>query len=301
MNKEMKISIARTSGFCFGVNRAVKIVHDLLSSGKKVCTLGPIIHNPTVIENFKNMGVKIVEEPSLVPDDTVLVIRSHGVTKSILEYIRLKNIKYIDTTCPFVKKIHNIVIKFSDKNSLLLAAGDKNHPEMIGIISYFNGTSYVFKNFHELEEILKKISNKNYNDIIVISQTTFSIEEWEKCTLFLKNTFTNIKIFDTICNTTNSRQKEAEFLSKNSNLVVVIGGKQSSNTRKLYEICSTYTRTVWIENVDELVESIFYNCETISIVAGASTPTDLVSEVYNHIKRMVNYTDYFKGRSDKNG
>lgn len=300
MNKEMKIDIAKTSGFCFGVNRAVKIVYDLLSSGKKVCTLGPIIHNPTVIENFKNMGVKIVEEPSIVPDDTVLVIRSHGVTKSILEYIHSKKIKYIDTTCPFVKKIHNIVIKSSDKNSLLLAAGDKNHPEMIGIRSYFNGTSYVFKNFHELKEILKKISSKNYNNIIVLSQTTFSIEEWKKCTLFLKSTFTNIKIFDTICNTTNSRQKEAEFLSKNSNLVIVIGGKQSSNTRKLYEICSSHTKTVWIESVDELVESIFYDCKIISIIAGASTPTDSVKEVYNRIKKIVNYNDDSESRSDIN-
>ncbi len=280
----MKISIAKTSGFCFGVNRAVKIVYDLILSGKKVCTLGPIIHNPTVIENFKNMGVSIVEKPSLIPDDTILIIRSHGITRSTLEYISLKGVKYIDTTCPFVKKIHNIVIKYSNKKSLLLAAGNKNHPEMIGIRSYFEGTSYVFKNLNELKEILKKISNRNYDDVILISQTTFSVEEWKKCAFFLKNMFTNIKVFDTICNTTHSRQKEAEFLSKKSDLMIVVGGKQSSNTRKLYEICSTHTKTVWIESVDELVDSIFYGCETVSIVAGASTPTDLVDEVYNYIK-----------------
>lgn len=282
----MKIDVAKTSGFCFGVNRAVKIVDNLLLSGKKVCTLGPIIHNPIVTEKFKKRGAEIIKAPSFIPQDTILIIRSHGIPKSDLEYIQRKGIKYIDTTCPYVKKIHNIVNKESlEKNAILLAAGDKNHPEMIGIRSYFNGVSYVFKNCHQLKEISKNLLN--YSKIIMVSQTTFSTKEWEKCVYFSKNTFTNIKIFDTICKTTDFRQTEANFLSKNSDLMIVIGGKQSSNTRKLYEICCNNTESIWIESAEELVGRNFLNYKKISITAGASTPNELIDEVYNYIKSVT--------------
>ena len=142
----MEIKVAKTAGFCFGVNRAVNIVNDLLKQNKKVCTLGPIIHNPQVIEDFGKRGAKIINCPSKVPENNVLVIRSHGITKSTLDYIQSKNLEYLDATCPFVKKIHNIVANHSISKKLLLIAGNETHTEMIGIRSYFNGTSYAFNN-----------------------------------------------------------------------------------------------------------------------------------------------------------
>lgn len=288
----MEINIAKTSGFCFGVNRAVKIVDELLSKGEKVYTLGPIIHNPIVTENFKKRGAEIIEASLFIPQDAILVIRSHGVTKSKLEYIKFKNIKYIDATCPFVKKIHNIVTKESkDKNTVLLAAGDEKHPEMVGIRSYFDGKSYVFKNIFELKNLYEIIQNSCYKKIIMVAQTTFSIEEWKKCIIFSKKVFTNIKIFDTICNTTDSRQKEADFLSKKSDLMIVIGGKNSSNTRKLYKICNNNTETIWVESVCNLVGKNFSKYEKISIVAGASTPMEVINEIYKYIKSTVESVD----------
>lgn len=281
----MKINIAKTSGFCFGVDRAVKIVDDLLSQGEKVYTLGPIIHNPIVTENFRKRGAEIVEASLFIPQDAILVIRSHGVTKFKLEYIKSKNIKYIDTTCPFVKKIHNIVTKESEnKNTILLAAGNEKHPEMIGIRSYFNGKSYVFKNIYQLKNLYENIKNLCHKRIIMVAQTTFSIGEWKKCVDFSKKVFTNIKVFDTICNTTDSRQKEADFLSKNSDLMIVIGGKNSSNTRKLYEICNSNVQTIWVESTCDLAGNSFLEYEKISIIAGASTPMEVITEVYEYIK-----------------
>lgn len=283
----MKIRIAKTSGFCFGVNRAIKIVDNLLTEGKKVCTLGPIIHNSVVTKNFKEIGAAVVEAPSFVPKEGVLVVRSHGVTKSTIDFIKSKNIDYIDATCPFVKKIHNIVAKNSfDGNNILLVAGDENHPEMVGIRSYFNGTSYTFKDVAELKKITQKYPNLINLSVIMVAQTTFSVKEWKKCVDFSTKVFTKIRFFDTICNTTSLRQEEAFILSKNSDLMVVIGGKNSSNTHKLYDICSENAKTIWAEDINDL-QGINFSCyENISITAGASTPVSLVDKVYEFIKNF---------------
>lgn len=283
----MKIRIAKTSGFCFGVNRAVEIVDNLLKDGKKVCTLGPIIHNSVVTKNFKERGAAVVEAPSFVPKEAVLVVRSHGVTKSTIEFIKSKNINYVDATCPFVKKIHNIVAKnSSDGNNILLIAGNENHPEMIGIRSYFNGVSYTFKDVTELKEIVQNHSNLINHSVIMVAQTTFSVKEWEKCVDFSTKVFTKIRFFDTICNTTSLRQEEALILSKKSDLMVVIGGKNSSNTHKLYDICSENAKTIWVEDINDLQKMDFSHYENISITAGASTPVSLVEQVYEFIKNF---------------
>ncbi len=279
----MEVNTAKTSGFCFGVNRAVNIVKKLLNEDQKVCTLGPIIHNPQVIENFSQRGTKIISHPSEVLNDTVLVIRSHGITKSALEYIRSKNIKYVDATCPFVKKIHTIVANHSGNKNFLLAAGDENHPEMIGIRSYFNGTSYAFYSFEKLKELIEKNSALKKEPALMVAQTTFSTSEWAKCTNFINSLFTNITIFDTICNTTGLRQKEAEFLSKTSDLMIVIGGKQSSNTLKLYNICKKNADTVLIEKPDGLPSRFDKNYNKIGIIAGASTPRWVIKNIEKKI------------------
>ena len=274
-----EITIAKTSGFCFGVNRAVETVNNLLEKGKKVCTLGEIIHNPYVIEDFEKRGVKVVNSPSDTPAGYTLVIRSHGCLKKDLEFIKENNIDFVDATCPFVKKIHKIVEANNGNSQILLAAGNADHPEMIGIRSYFNNKSCVFESKNDLQNIIKDNSIPKKNSIMMISQTTFSKKEWEDCTNLALKVFTNIKVCDTICNTTNSRQEEAEKLSKISDLMIVVGGKKSSNTRKLYEICKKNTQTILAESVENLPKLNYKEYTKIGIIAGASTPLHLVEEI----------------------
>lgn len=274
----MKIEIAKTSGFCFGVGKAVKTVDELLKKGEKVCTLGQIIHNPHVVEDFENRGVKVVNSVADVPLNYIVVLRSHGCTKQDMEYINSNKIRHVDATCPFVKKIHKIVEENSDKK-ILFAAGNDNHPEMIGILSYFSGKKYVFKSEDELKEIINKTKISPDEKVFAVSQTTFNSKEWLKCTELMKKTFTNINVYDTICNTTNLRQLETENLSKLSDLMIVVGGKNSSNTLKLYDICRKNAPTIFIEAVDELPKNISKEYSKIGIVAGASTPKEIVEQI----------------------
>ena len=278
-----KVTIAKTSGFCFGVNRAVETVNNLLNQDKKVCTLGEIIHNPHVINDFEKRGVKVVNSPSETPKGYTLVIRSHGCVKEDLEYIKKNNIDFVDATCPFVKKIHKIVESNKEDKQILIAAGSAVHPEMIGIRSYFNNKSYVISSKNDLQQMIDKNVISPENSIMMISQTTFSKKEWEYCTKLVSEGFTNTTVHDTICNTTNSRQEEAEKLSKSSDLMIVVGGNKSSNTRKLYDICKKNTETILVESVENLPKLNYKKYTKIGIVAGASTPMKLVEEIKNFL------------------
>ena len=274
-----EIVVAKTSGFCFGVNRAVETVNNLLKEGKKVCTLGEIIHNPHIIKDFEKKGVKIVNSPSETPAGYTLVIRSHGCVKEDLEFIKKNDIDFVDATCPFVKKIHKIAKANKENSQVLLAAGNPDHPEMIGIRSYFIGKSYVFSSKGDLRKMIEDDVVSPKNSIIMLSQTTFSKKEWKDCTNLASEVFTNIKVYDTICNTTNSRQEEAEKLSKSSDLMIVVGGKKSSNTRKLYEICKKNAETILVESVENLPDINYEKYTKIGIIAGASTPMSLVEKI----------------------
>ena len=280
----MKIHIAKTIGYCFGVDRAVNAVNDLLSKNRKVCTLGPIIHNPKIIKEFEDKGVKIIDHPSQVPNGYILVIRAHGTTKENLEYMKKNNIDFIDATCPFVKKIHRIVEKNSDKKDFLLISGNSNHPEVIGIKSFFYKNVFVFDDVKSLNKILDdnpEIANKSG---IVVSQTTFSKEKWTKYIELLKKQLQKLEIFDTICKTTCLRQSEAEEMSKKSDLMIVVGGKNSSNTTKLYEICSKNTNTILVENEADLPSDISNKFDNVGIISGASTPLNIVEKICTKLK-----------------
>ncbi len=282
----MNIKISKTSGFCMGVRNVVSIVNNLLEEDKKVCTLGPVIHNPKVVKSFKDKGVKIVSAASECDINSELVIRSHGVTKSEFDYIKEQGIHYVDGTCPFVKKIHDIASKYSETMDFLLIAGDCNHPEVIGIRSYFSGESFVFKNIDELKKTISSNSKLKNSSVLVLAQTTYNIEDFSSCSELLKQELQDVSIFNTICNTTNLRQQEAKSLSKKSDLMIVIGGKQSSNTLKLYNICSENTLTIWIEDAGELENINFKKYENIGVVAGASTPKSDINEVYEKISTL---------------
>ncbi|MBQ0083823.1 MAG: bifunctional 4-hydroxy-3-methylbut-2-enyl diphosphate reductase/30S ribosomal protein S1 [Clostridiales bacterium] len=281
----MKITLAKTAGFCFGVNRAVNTVYELLENNEKVCTLGPIIHNPQLVEELSIRGVRIVENAGEAKADETLVIRSHGVPLKIIETANKNCGKVVDATCPFVAKIHNIVSEASVSGHTVLIAGDAEHSEVIGIIGHTSGDVYTFESTEELENLIKNNQNLGEKPITVVSQTTFNAKTFENCCKILKKVYTNAIIFDTICNATSLRQKEADELSRVNDVMIVIGGRHSSNTAKLFGVCAANCeRTFLIETADELKAEFFKNAKSVGVVAGASTPAGIIKEA---IKTMT--------------
>ena len=287
----MKITLAKTAGFCFGVNRAVNMLYDLVKDNINVCTLGPIIHNPQVVADLENKGVNIIDDINNAINDKKVVIRTHGVEQSVLKYCENNSLDYIDATCPFVKKIHKIVQKNSTNDLPVLIAGDKKHPEVIGIKSYCNGDCFVFNSVNELEEIFSK---NNFNDkkpFIVVSQTTFSTKEWKKCVKKINLLYTNAIIFDTICSATEERQAEAQLLSKENDVMIIIGGRTSSNTAKLKAVCESNCPTYLIETAEELQDIALCDVQSIGVTAGASTPDSIIKEVIRTMSEKFENTN----------
>ena len=275
------------------MNRAVTIVNDLLNEGKKVTTLGPIIHNPHMVAELAEKGVEIADAPNdLSSMDRTLVIRSHGVSQSVIDEIERKGITYENATCPFVSKIHKIVKDNSRDGRVVLIAGDENHPEVQGIVGHCEGKYYIFKNQRELEKLLKKFQGVENISICAVAQTTYDVKEWKNCLKSLKKVYTNAKIFDTICSATSIRQSEAEELASISDIMVVIGGRQSSNTAKLFSVCkSKCERTYLIESAAELDGIALIDADIIGITAGASTPARIIKEVFNTMTENIEKTE----------
>ena len=285
--KKPQITLAKTAGFCFGVDRAVKLVNDLVDSGKKVCTLGPIIHNPQLVSELSKKGVLTIHSPDEAPKGYTVVIRSHGVSKDVYDYLDKNGIPYADATCPFVSKIHKIAQSEPKDDGVFLIAGNEKHPEVEGIRGHCEGESYAFMSADELEKFLENNPDFCQKRLIFAAQTTFQVHEWEKCKEKLKKLCTNAIIFDTICIATDKRQSEAELLSKKSDLMVVVGGKESSNTNKLCEVCSKNCETIHIESADELSEELLKGREYIGVTAGASTPSYIIKEVQNTMSEIL--------------
>lgn len=283
----MQITLAKTAGFCFGVNRAVTMLYDLVNDGVRVSTLGPIIHNPQVISDLERRGVKILESAENASPDAKIVIRTHGVEKDVLSFCEEKHFDYIDATCPFVKKIHKIVNENSKPDLPVLIAGDKNHPEVVGIKSYCKGKCYVFNSATELDSIFNNVDFDEKNPFIVVSQTTFSTKEWEKCVKKIKLLYTNAIIFDTICNATEERQAEALLLSQKNDIMIIIGGRTSSNTAKLKAVCEPNCPTYLIETAKELLDIDFCGVNSIGVTAGASTPDGIIKEVLKTMSEIL--------------
>ncbi len=281
----MSVKVAKSAGFCFGVNRAVEMVYRLLDEGKQVYTLGPIIHNPQLVNELSARGVQIVEGPEEVPSSGTVVVRSHGVSQSMMDRIQKCGAQCADATCPFVAKIHSIVREAGAEGQTVLIAGDRQHPEVCGIIGHCTGPCYVFANQAELKEIIKEHKELCNLPISVVSQTTFNGQEWENCLEIIEKVYTNASVFGTICNATAQRQTEAIALAKASDLMIVIGGKQSSNTAKLQEVCQPFCQTLLVETAAELrallrEQSVSLDRTTkIGITAGASTPASIIKEV----------------------
>ncbi len=280
-----KITVAKTAGFCFGVDRAVKLCEKLVKSDKKIKTLGPIIHNPQVVEQLLKDGVEIANSPSDAQDGSILVIRSHGVAKDIYTECERLGIEIADATCPFVTKIHKIVGKDNIKKKIVLIAGDKNHPEVSGIIGHCAGSSYTFDTKQRLFEIFSEISD--VIPVIMVAQTTFNLVKYNEFVEYAFTLFKDIERHDTICNATMARQQEARQLAKQNDVCVVIGGNQSSNTKKLSDVCSDYATTYQIETANQLQSEMFINTNSIGVTAGASTPAPIIKEVLSKMSEII--------------
>lgn len=283
----MKITVAKTAGFCFGVDRAVNLAFDAAQKYKSVRTLGPIIHNPQIVAELAQKGVTIIDRLTELPQNAAVVIRSHGVGQAVYDEIAAGNLTLVDATCPFVAKIHAIVREESKDGKTIFIAGDAGHPEVCGIKGYCAAPVYIFKTAKELEDICNIIKNISEIPCVMVAQTTFNIAEWQNCTETIKKVCTNVKIFDTICIATEKRQREAEELSKNSDLMIVVGGRESSNTAKLFHICSKNTKTVLIESAAELKDLNLANFTAVGVTAGASTPACIIKEVQITMSEII--------------
>ena len=286
-----KILVAKTAGFCFGVDRAIKMVYNELNNReKKVVTLGPIIHNKSVVSDLEKHGVFAVDSPEDA-EGCVAVIRSHGVSRSA--YMRLCDVgaQIVDATCPFVSRIHNICLERSQMGYTMLIAGNKDHPEVIGIRGHCEGESYVFSDGKELEEILNSMPSDE--KIAVVSQTTFNKALWDELKSRVTDKFSDAVIYDTICNATAQRQNEAKNLAKTVDIMLIVGDRHSSNTLKLKEVCSRYCKTYLVEDNKELYDLDRPDAKFIGISAGASTPAYIIKEVERTMSEILNNEENF--------
>ena len=295
----MPVRLAESAGFCFGVNNAVNQVYRLLDEGEKVCTLGPIIHNPQVVDKLAARGVTIVEDPSQVPADSVLVIRSHGVPQSTYQQVEELGVRCCDATCPFVAKIHKIVDEHSAAGAVVLIAGNPEHPEVLGIRGHCHGDEYCFHDEAELENLLTSHPEWDTMPCIMVAQTTFNKTIWKKCEKIAKKVCTNVKIFDTICRATAKRQEEAISLAQQCDQMVIVGGRESSNTAKLRDVCAAYCPTIWVETADELPRDRFLPGMTVGLTAGASTPADIIKEVHTIMNNEILEKNYEEMSSEE--
>lgn len=286
----MRITLAKTAGFCFGVDRAVNMAYEIAGKGINAATLGQLIHNTYVTNLLAEKGVEIIDSPQQAHAGQTVIIRAHGVSESVYDELNAVGAKICDATCPFVKKIHTIVSDYSDEETPVLIAGDPAHPEVMGIKGHCKGQVFVFKNLSELEKILSENEFLCEKRTIIVSQTTFSQNEWKICKEKIKIDCTNSKIFDTICFATRQRQDEAAELSKKSDMMIIIGGRHSSNTVKLRTVCSENCETHLVERADELRSIDFSKCAEIGVTAGASTPSEIIKEVLLAMSEIVKET-----------
>ena len=281
----MQIIRAKTAGFCFGVARAVDMTYSLLAGGTRVATLGPLIHNPQCVADLERRGAVTVAMPGQVPAGYEVVIRSHGVPQSIYDELAALQVPVHDATCPFVAKIHRIAARAGAEGKTLFVAGNSSHPEVQGIVGHACGPVYVFSSLEELKALCVPENTKN--GIYMVAQTTFEVKKWAECAEFLKKLYTNALIIDTICNATETRQKEAESLARRCDVMVVIGGRQSSNTQKLVTVAAKHTRAYSVETAAELQPEWFLGAETVGVTAGASTPSSIIEEVLSSMSEEI--------------
>ena len=287
----MLIEIAEKSGFCFGVERAIRLTEEAAEKYGELYTLGPLIHNKKVTDSLENKGIKIAEEISDAAGKP-LVIRSHGVTEDIEKAAQAACSVCIDATCPFVKKIHNIVSE-QPEDSAVIILGDKDHPEVIGIKGHAHCKVFVCADMAEINELFESGALSRDEDVALVIQTTFDRGRFLEYSQDIRENYDRVKIYDTICNATSERQKNAEELAERAALMIVVGGKSSSNTGKLAEICARHCTTVFVEDAGQLSKQLLkglHSDSIIGITAGASTPAYTIKEVHDKMNEEIKTT-----------
>ena len=283
----MSVRVAKSAGFCFGVNRAVEMVEQQVAAGKQVATLGPIIHNRHAVERFEKMGVKVLDTPQDARPGMTVIIRSHGVARKVCEMLEMQQTEVVDATCPFVKRIHGIVSQACQDGRLPVIIGTRSHPEVEGIAGWCDECR-VFESPEELRNWAESGEISADSPICMVSQTTSTEYLWKMCVEIAKKQFTNLKIFDTICKATEYRQKEAAELSSICQAMVVVGDAHSSNTGRLAMICREHCqRVTLVDNSTELQPEFFCGVTDVGITAGASTPAWIIKEVNKTMSEIV--------------
>ena len=284
----MSVKLAKSAGFCFGVDRAVELVEKAAGEGKKVLTLGPIIHNRHVVGKFNEMGVGVIETPEEAGPENTVIIRSHGVTRDVCRRLEATGCEVIDATCPFVKRIHGIVSRAEEEGRLPIIIGTRAHPEVEGIAGWCSNC-LILETPEELENWIKTADPARDLPICMVSQTTSTEFLWKMCGEIAKKQFTNLKIFDTICRATEYRQSEAAELSKLCQAMVVVGDPKSSNTGRLAMICREHCGLVaLVDNAADLNPDDYRGVTDVGITAGASTPAWIIKEVNKTMSEIIN-------------
>ena len=299
---KFKITTAKSAGFCFGVDRAVKLVYQALDEGRRVATLGPIVHNDSVVSDLNARGARIIDDPAQLEAGETLIIRAHGVPRSVYEQVNASGNPVIDATCPFVARIHKIVAEQTAQGRQVFIAGDPLHPEVQGIIGHCNENYTVFRDKSELMCLIDRTLPER---LAIVAQTTYNSILWEDCMGLLPSDHPDLKVFDTICNATATRQSDADALSRESDLMIVAGGRHSSNTVKLFDVCSRNCPTWHIAEAAELRDCAVRIRQTaadacakhgsdhvlrIGITAGASTPAQIIKEVQTYMSEIIDTT-----------
>lgn len=283
----MKIILEKKSGFCYGVQNAVeKAETEVVNSKETIYCLGELVHNKTVTNNLENKGLVFIENLEQAKGKTI--IRAHGIEKELYEDAKKRNIELIDLTCPNVLKIHDLANEFSEKGYYIILIGKKDHPETIGTISFCGENSKIISDLDEVEQVIIDIEKANSKKVLVISQTTYSLKKFDDIVNEIRNKISKdiqLEVINTICLATELRQKETDEISKQADIMIVVGGKNSSNTTKLYEIClSNCKNVIHIEDEKELELEKISKHNKVGIVAGASTPKSIIDNVVNLLR-----------------
>ncbi len=282
----MEVIRAKTAGFCFGVRRAVETVYEQVGqnqNGKKIYTYGPIIHNAEVVKDLEKRGVQVIktEEELESIEKGIIIIRSHGIEERIYKKMEAKNLEIVDATCPFVKKIHNIVKKESAVGKHIIIIGNPEHPEVVGIKGWAGKYVTVIQTPKEAEEFRLSENKK----VCIVSQTTFNYNKFQDLVEIISKKSYDINVLNTICNATKERQSEAHIIAEKVDAMIVIGDKHSSNTQKLFEICRKACKdTYYIQTLEDLDLNQLRSVETVGITAGASTPNNIIEEVQSNVR-----------------
>jgi len=280
----MEVIVAKTAGFCFGVKRAVdKVYEQIEHAGKTIYTYGPIIHNEEVVKDFEEKGVRVIEseEELKALRDGIVIIRSHGVGKHVYDILEENGIEIVDATCPFVKKIHKIAQEQNQAGRRLIIIGNESHPEVQGIKGWGNDHTLVVETPDQVDNLPLSEGEK----LCIVSQTTFNYKKFQDLVEKFSKTRYDILVLNTICNATQERQVEARRIASEVDAMIVVGGKTSSNTQKLYEICQKECKnTYYIQTLGDLDPECVSSVRSVGITAGASTPNHIIEEVHTNVR-----------------